>query len=181
MSSVGGGSTTVTKTGRSTAAGDGSAAVGGGEGDEWRAGTRRKGHVAPDIQLLRENARLQQELAEARDECKLLKELPEPERPERPSSLGYPDGGHLCSLPQASHRLSGALEKDCAMHMPQAPKVKHHRKELSVPETLGGFPATFVLATALDGSLEARAPCQHAAMQRTILKEKLLLRQTNPP
>ena len=103
----------------------------------------------------------------------------QPEKPERPSS--YTDGGHLCSLPQASHRLSGPLEKDCARHMPQAPKVKHHRKGLSVPETTGVLPATFVLATALDGSLEARAPCLHVAMQRTMLKEKLLLRQTHPP
>ena len=94
---------------------------------------------------------------------------------------GATTGGHLCSLPQASHRLSGPLEKDCARHMPQAPKVKHHRKGLSVPETTGVLPVTFVLATALDGSLEARAPCLHVAMQRTMLKEKLLLRQTHPP
>lgn len=103
----------------------------------------------------------------------------QPEKPERSSS--DPDSEHLCSLPQASHRLSGPLEKNCARHMPQAPKVKHHLKGLSVQENTGGFPATFVLATALDGSLESRAPCPHATMQRAILKEKLLLRQTNPP
>jgi len=38
-----------------------------------------------------------------------------------------------------------------------------------------------VLPTAHDGSLEARAPCPHAAMERTMLKEQLLLRQSNPP
>jgi hypothetical protein len=55
------------------AAGEGSAAVGAGAGDVKPAG--QEGHVAPDSQLLRENERLRQELAESRDECKRLKEL----------------------------------------------------------------------------------------------------------
>ena len=55
----------------SAANGEGSAAV--GVGDVKPAG--QEGHVATDIQLLRENTRLRQELAEARDECKRLKEL----------------------------------------------------------------------------------------------------------
>jgi len=46
-------------------AGDGSAAK----------STGQEVHVAQDSQLLRENERLRQELAEARDECKRLKEL----------------------------------------------------------------------------------------------------------
>ena len=55
------------------AAGEGSEAVGAVAGESKPAG--QEGHVASDSQLLRENERLRQELAEARDECKRLKEL----------------------------------------------------------------------------------------------------------